>query len=132
MEPARERREDRGSIRVDLRNPWWIEPQSFLTASVTECTEVEPDLATFGSFVRYRVNEGRSMEHKLALHPRRGQEQHTISIRTARGLALLGMREGQIFTARQSQDVHESIEIEMIMFQPEADGEQLRPEAFGS
>jgi len=102
------------------------------TAEVVPLEEVEPDLATFGSFVRYRVNEGRSMEHKLALHPRRGQEQHTISIRTARGLALLGMREGQIFTARQSQDVHESIEIEMIMFQPEADGEQLRPEAFGS
>ena len=62
------------------------------------------------------------------LHPRQGQEHHTLSIKTLRGLALLGMREGHIFTCLQQGDVHEVIEIEMIMFQPEADGDLMRPD----
>lgn len=96
-------------------------------AVIIPLEQVEPDLATFGSFVRYRVDGGRPLEHKLLLGPRHGQEQHSLSVKSLRGLALLGMREGHIFTSRSSGDQQEVIEIEMILFQPEADGEMLRP-----
>lgn len=98
-------------------------------AVIIPVEQVEPDLATFGSFVRYRVDGARPLEHKLLLNARQGQEQHALSIKSLRGLALLGMREGQIFTSRTTADRQEVIEIEMILFQPEADGEGLRPRA---
>jgi regulator of nucleoside diphosphate kinase len=96
-------------------------------AVVIHLDQVEPDLVTIGSFVRYRVNGGRPMEHKLMLGSRHGQEQHTLSIKTQRGLALIGMREGHIFSTMHPGDVQEVMEIEMIMFQPEADGDAIRP-----
>lgn len=98
-------------------------------AVIIPLEQVEPDLVTFGSFVRYRVDGGRPLEHKLLLSPRLGQEQHSLSVKSLRGLALLGMREGHIFTSRSTGDQQEVIEIEMILFQPEADGEGLRPNA---
>lgn len=96
-------------------------------AVVIPLDQVEPDLATFGSFVRYRVNGGRPMEHKLMLGSGQVQQQHTLSIKTLRGLALIGMSEGQIFSTLRPGDVQEVLEIEMIMFQPEADGDAIRP-----
>ena len=96
-------------------------------AEIIPLEQVEPDMATFGSFVRYRVDGGRPLEHILLLGPRPGQEQHSLSLKSLRGLALLGMREGNIFTSRSGGDQHEVIEIEMMLFQPEADGEMLRP-----
>lgn len=97
-------------------------------AVIIPLEQVEPDLATFGSFVRYRVDGGRPLEHKLVLSPRQNKEQHSLSVKSLRGLALLGMREGQIFTSRSTAEHQEVIEIEMILFQPEADGEMLRPD----
>lgn len=97
-------------------------------AVIIPLDQVEPDLATFGSFVRYSVNGGRPMEHKLMLHARQGHEHHTLSIKTLRGLAMIGMREGQIFACEQPGDGQEVMEIEMIMFQPEADGDLMRPD----
>ena len=96
-------------------------------AVIVPLEQVEPDLATFGSFVRYRVDGRRPLEHKLILGARQGQEQHSLSVKSLRGLALLGMREGHIFTSKSTGDEQEVIEIEMILFQPEADGEMLRP-----
>jgi regulator of nucleoside diphosphate kinase len=95
-------------------------------AVIIPLERVEPDLATFGSLVRYRVDGGRPLEHKLLLVPRYGQEQHALSVKSLRGLALLGMREGHIFTGGSSGEQQEVMEIEMILFQPEADGEGLR------
>lgn len=94
-------------------------------AIVIPLDQVKPDLATFGSLVRYRVDGGGPLEHKLMLRLPQDQDHH-ISIKTLRGLALIGMREGHIFTSRQQADVNEVIEIETIMFQPEADAELKR------
>lgn len=96
-------------------------------AIVIPLDHVEPDLVTIGSFVRYRVNGGRPMEHKVMLGSRHGQEQLTLSVKTLRGLALIGMSEGHIFSTMHPGDVQEVMEIEMIMFQPEADGDATRP-----
>lgn len=103
--------------------------QKLQRAVVIPLDQVEPDLATFGSFVRYRINGGGPQEHKLMLHPRAGQEQHTLSVKTLRGLALIGMSEGQVFTSRLAGDGEEVVEIEAILFQPEADGDMIRPSA---
>lgn len=91
-------------------------------AIIVSLADVQPDLVTLGSFVRYRVNGGRALEHKVRLHPRPGQEQETLSVKTLRGLALVGMQEGQMFMTSQSEEMQEAIEIEMVLFQPEADG----------
>jgi len=91
-------------------------------AVILPLDQVEPDLATFGSSVRYRVNGGRPLEHKLMLQSCAGREQNSLSIKTLRGLALIGMREGHVFATKQPDGDDEVMEIEMIMFQPEADG----------
>jgi len=96
------------------------------SAVIIPLDAVEPDLATLGSLVRYRADGGRALEHKLMLQARPGQEHETLSVKTLRGLALLGMREGQIAAVRQSGDGQEVLELEMILFQPEADGELAR------
>ncbi|WDR03479.1 hypothetical protein PSQ19_05100 [Devosia algicola] len=92
-------------------------------ASIVELVDVDPDLATFGSFVRYRVNGGRPLEHKLLLHPRWGSQEPVLSIKSFRGLGLLGMREGQIFAVNSHDPEQcEALELEIVLFQPEADG----------
>ncbi len=98
-------------------------------AVVVPSDAIDPDVVTLGSSVRYRVNKGGAMEHNVALYSKNDQEHQTLSIKSVRGLALLGMREGDAFTAWQSPDRCEDIEIEMIMMQPEADGELLRVQA---
>jgi len=92
-------------------------------ASVISIDDVEPDLATLGSFVRYRVNGGRALEHTLSLNLHRHDQHDVLSIKTHRGLALLGMSEGQICGSPAfDPDNPEALELEMVLFQPEADG----------
>ncbi|WDQ98638.1 hypothetical protein PSC71_15710 [Devosia sp. J2-20] len=96
-------------------------------ALVLEVEAIEPELATLGSLVRYRVNGGRAREHLLCLSPQHTDRQQGLSIKSHRGLALLGMAEGQIFAAPASDPEHpEAVELEMVLFQPEADGALVR------
>jgi len=97
-------------------------------ALIINVDAVEPELATIGSFLRYRVNGARVLEHKLVLQPERGNAQHALSIKTPRGLGLLGMWQDETITlAPVNQDRPEVLELEMVLFQPEADGIVIRP-----
>ena len=98
------------------------------SALIIDVDEVEPELATIGSFVRYRINGGRALEHRLVLQPDRGKEQHALSIKSRRGLGLLGMRQDEkISLAPMNRESPEVLELELVLFQPEADGTAIRP-----
>lgn len=89
-------------------------------ADIVEPEAIDPGVVTMNSQVRYRIGEGRWQEHRLVLGAAREVIGQTISLRSLPGLAMLGMREEQVFGFGEAPV---SITIEAVMYQPEADAE---------
>lgn len=81
---------------------------------------IEPGIVTMNSQVRYRVGEGRWLEHRLVLGAAREVIGQTISLRSLYGLALLGMRDEQAFSYDAEVG---AVEVATVLYQPEADAE---------
>lgn len=81
---------------------------------------IDPDIVTMNSLVRYRQGDGRWLDHKLVIGANREVIGETVSLRTMQGLALLGMREDQVFAYDGPAD---ALSVAAVLFQPEADAE---------
>lgn len=81
---------------------------------------IDPTVVTMNSQVRYRVGDGRWLEHKLVLGAAREVIGQTISLRSLHGLALLGMRDDQEFTYDEEMG---PVTVSSVLYQPEADAE---------
>jgi len=81
---------------------------------------IDPEFVTMNSQVRYRVGDGRWLEHRLVLGAAREVIGQTVSLRSLHGLALLGMRDEQMLDYAPDQG---TVTVNAVLYQPEADAE---------
>ena len=89
-------------------------------AQVVEAELIDAAVVTMNSQVRYRVGDGRWQEHRLVLGAAREVIGQTISLRSILGLALLGMKDEQVFSYDPER---EPVSVGSVLYQPEADAE---------
>src|SRR5690606_38284550 len=82
--------------------------------------DIDPFIVTMNTQVRYRLGEGRWLEHRLVLGAAREVIGETVSLRSLHGLALLGMRDEQVLDYAGEQG---PITVGAVLYQPEADAE---------
>jgi regulator of nucleoside diphosphate kinase len=89
-------------------------------AVVVFADDVLPTVVTLNSRVAYRVNGGAAETRIVAHDEIRGLVGRVISITVPRGLALLGLAEGQSFHIRGRDGAGETVTVEEVAYQPEA------------
>lgn len=87
--------------------------------------DVEPAVVTLSSRVTYTVDDGSAETRIVASDAMRGMVGAVISISSPRGLALLGLAEGQSMTIPRADGGQETITVREVVYQPE----QARREA---
>ncbi len=81
--------------------------------------DVPAAVATLSSRVTFSVG-GRPADTRVLSHDRMNSPGVFLPITTARGLALLGLSEGQRFRLRESGGAEEDVLLESVLYQPEA------------
>ena len=82
--------------------------------------DIPSDVVTLSSRVTYRVN-GAPAETRIVSHDEmRGLVGSVLPINNPRGLALLGLAEGQSATVEKPDGTTETISVEAVAYQPEA------------
>jgi regulator of nucleoside diphosphate kinase len=90
------------------------------SAAVVFMDEAPTDAATLNSRVRYRV-DGLPPETRILSHaPEFSVVGMTLPVASRRGLALLGLRNGQSIVIPKSGGGQEAVQLEEVLFQPEA------------
>jgi regulator of nucleoside diphosphate kinase len=84
--------------------------------------DIAPEIVTLNSRVRYRVNGGRAEERILVLTATEEIGGLTLRLDSPRGIALIGARAGETVEAPRRDGSVESLEIEAVLYQPEAHG----------
>ncbi|PVB63296.1 nucleoside-diphosphate kinase [Labrenzia sp. 011] len=82
--------------------------------------DLPANIASVNSRITYVVNTGDSDTRVLSLERMVAPVGMFLPITTLRGLALLGLAEGQEFVLRTDQGVRETILLEKVHYQPEA------------
>ncbi|MGH6862389.1 MAG: nucleoside-diphosphate kinase, partial [Phyllobacterium sp.] len=89
--------------------------------------DIPANVVTLNSRISYRVDEGLLENHVVANNEMRGLVGLTvISITRPRGLTLLGLTEGQSAIVGRASDVRETVRVEKVMYQPEAEEQRIR------
>lgn len=94
-------------------------------ARVVSVDEIAADVATLNSRVAFRVNDGALETRTLVQQDKRGIVGSNLFITTLRGLALLGMSEGQELSLERADGGHDRIRAEKVVYQPEAARRQV-------
>jgi regulator of nucleoside diphosphate kinase len=89
-------------------------------AIVVFASDVPVTVVTLNSRVAYRVDGGAAQTRIVCHDEMRGLVGRVISIRNPRGLALLGLAEGQSFTIARNDGAGETVTVQEVAFQPEA------------
>ncbi|HET7411395.1 MAG TPA: nucleoside-diphosphate kinase [Pararhizobium sp.] len=91
-------------------------------ARVVPSDDVPPDVATMSSRVSFSIN-GRAADTRIISHDRMTSPIGLfLPVTTARGMALLGLAEGQAFRLSHHNGTSEQIVLERVLYQPEAAG----------
>lgn len=90
------------------------------SAVVVFADDIPPAVVTLNSRVAYSVNGGAAETRIVAHDDVRGLVGRVISITVPRGLALLGLAEGQSFRIRGRDGAGETVTVEEVAYQPEA------------
>ena len=88
-------------------------------ATVVMRDDVPASVATLSSRVTFSVG-GRQSDTRVLSHDRMNSPGVFLPITTARGLALLGLSEGQRFQLRGRGGAEEDVLLESVLYQPEA------------
>jgi regulator of nucleoside diphosphate kinase len=94
--------------------------QKLAKAKVVFCDEIDPCVVTLNSRVAFRVNDGPPKTRIVAQRDEGLLPGVILPIKSLRGIALLGMREGQSIAVRYPCGLTETILVEHIEYQPEA------------
>jgi regulator of nucleoside diphosphate kinase len=94
--------------------------RKLVDAIVVSADEIDAGIATLNSRVAFRVDALPVEERTLVRHANRGAIGRGLPIDTRRGLALLGMAEGQTALVACRGGGHETLRLEKIFYQPEA------------
>lgn len=90
------------------------------SAVVVHGDEVRTDVATLGSRVTFSV-DGRDPDTRVLAHERTASPVGLdLPVATPRGLALLGLSEGEAFTVLHRDGTQERVLLEKVHYQPEA------------
>lgn len=82
--------------------------------------EIPPTVVTLSSRVAYRTNDG-PVETRIVAHDEmRGLIGMLLPITNPRGLALLGLAEGQSITIPKADGTTETLTVQEVVYQPEA------------
>ncbi|MCV3240720.1 nucleoside-diphosphate kinase [Mesorhizobium sp. ZC-5] len=82
--------------------------------------DIPPNVVTLSSRVAYRVNDGPAETRIVAHDDMRGLVGMLLPITTPRGLALLGLAEGQSMTIPNPDGKPETLTVQDVVYQPEA------------
>lgn len=96
--------------------------EKLLTAETVERDQIAPEIVTLDSVVRYRIGDGKALEHKLVIGPAREVFGQTVSVRSIYGLALIGMRHEQVVSLALDGTTSDRVTVDMVLFQPGAEG----------
>lgn len=88
-------------------------------ATVVFRDDIPPTVVTLSSRVTYRVDDGPAETRIVAHDEMRGLVGSVLSITNPRGLALLGLAEGQSMTIRRADGAEETVTVEEVAYQPE-------------
>jgi regulator of nucleoside diphosphate kinase len=89
-------------------------------ATVVFRDDVAPTVVTLSSRVSYRVDDGPAETRIVAHDEMRGMVGSVMSITNPRGLALIGLAEGQSMTIRRADGADEKLTVQEVVYQPEA------------
>ncbi len=98
-------------------------------ASVVLVDSIEADVATLNSRVVFRIDGGPAETRTLVQGEVRGMVGTGLPLTTMRGLALLGLREGQSMGIESAAGERQTILLEKVLYQPEAARRQFAPQA---
>lgn len=90
------------------------------TAIVTFREDIPANIVTLSSRVTYRVNDAPAETRIVAHDEMRGLVGSVLSITNPRGLALLGLAEGERMTFARADGREETVSVENVVYQPEA------------
>ncbi|MBZ9943020.1 nucleoside-diphosphate kinase [Mesorhizobium sp. BR1-1-13] len=82
--------------------------------------DIPPTVVTLSTRVTYRVNDGAAETRIVAHDEMRGLVGMLLPITNPRGLALLGLAEGQSMSIPTAQGGHETLTVHEVVYQPEA------------
>ncbi len=89
-------------------------------ATVLFWEDMPADVVTLSSHVTYRVDDGAAETRIITHDEMRGMVGSVLPISNPRGLALLGLSEGQGMSIDRPGGTRETVTAEMIAYQPEA------------
>lgn len=98
-------------------------------ATVMFRDDIAADVATLNSRVAYRVDDGPQETRIIAHDDMRGLVGSILPITNPRGLALLGLAEGQSMTIARPGGGRETLTLQRVLYQPEAARGRSRPDA---
>ena len=90
------------------------------TATVVFRDDIPPDVATLSSRVNYRINVSETDSRILSHDALNSAVGLFLPVTTPRGLALLGLSEGQEVTLEAADGNLERLVLEKVLYQPEA------------
>lgn len=121
LEVMLERFQGRDPVLVDLLT------RKIAGAKVVFRADIAPDVATLSSRAVYRVDHGPQETRIIAHDEMRGLVGTVIPITNPRGLALLGLAEGDSMSFKGSGGEVETVTLLKVAYQPEAARSELRP-----
>lgn len=89
-------------------------------ATVMFRDDIPANVVTLSSRVAYRVDDGPAETRIVAHDEMRGMVGSVLPISNPRGLALMGLAEGQTITIRRADGTAEKITVQEVVYQPEA------------
>jgi regulator of nucleoside diphosphate kinase len=98
-------------------------------AVVVSSEEIGAGVATLNSRVAFRIDALAPEERTLVRHEGRGAVGRGLPIDTRRGLAILGMSEGQTVRVERRGGGFERVSLEKVLYQPEAARRSVRASA---
>ena len=90
-------------------------------AKIVFGSDIDPEVVTLNSRVRYRINANPPEERTLVAEPGHEVRGMTIQLGTLRGVAMLGMAAGEAVMVPRRDGTVETLVVEAGLFQPEAE-----------
>jgi len=93
------------------------------SATLVFPADIDANVVTLNSRVRYRINGGATEERVLVPRADETVAWPALALDCARGIALLGASAGQSLEVPRADGSFETLHVEAVLYQPEAHGE---------
>lgn len=90
------------------------------TANVVPTEMIPARIATIDSRIAFSVGGGNAEQRVLSRDEKSSTHGLSLPVTTMRGLALLGLKEGDIYPLRKPNGIIEPLRLEKVLYQPES------------